>query len=65
MAIEVIPLPLPPSANTDNFVEFGREVKGVHPGTLTPEQFTEVEQLLYKVCHVSSRQDASERSLYL
>lgn len=60
MTIEVVPLPLPLSANTDNFVEFGREVKGVHPGALTPEQFTEVEQLLYKVRHIT-RQDVSSR----
>lgn len=49
MAIEVVPLPIPPSADAASFLEFGREVRGVHPGTLTSEQFKEVEQLLYKV----------------
>ena len=49
MAIETAPLPLPPSADPSKFTEFGREVKGVNPGTLTAEQFKEVEELLYKV----------------
>ncbi|EMD42350.1 hypothetical protein CERSUDRAFT_110859 [Gelatoporia subvermispora B] len=47
-AIETAPLPLPPSADLSKFVDFGREVKGVNPGTLTPEQFKEIERLLYK-----------------
>ncbi|KAL6307736.1 hypothetical protein BKA93DRAFT_727151 [Sparassis latifolia] len=47
MAIEVASLPLPSSADPSKFADFGREVKGVHPGTLTPEQFIEIEQLLY------------------
>ena len=50
MAIELAPLPLPPSADPSKFSEFGREVKGINPGTLTPEQFKEIEELLYKVC---------------
>ena len=50
MAIEVAPLPLPPSADPSKFAEFGREVRGINPGTLTPEQFKEIEELLYKVC---------------
>lgn len=50
MAIEVAPLPLPPSADASKLAEFGREVKGVDPGQLTPEQFQEIEELLYKVC---------------
>lgn len=49
MAIETAPLPLPPSADASKFTEFGREVKGVNPGTLSPEQFAEIENLLYKV----------------
>jgi hypothetical protein len=49
MAIEVAPLPLPPSADPSKFKEFGREVKGIDVGNLTPEQFKEIEQLLYKV----------------
>lgn len=50
MAIEILPLPLPPSADPSKFKDFGREVKGIHPGRLTDEEFKEVEQLLYKVC---------------
>jgi hypothetical protein len=49
MAIEVLPLPLPPSADASKFKQFGREVKGIDVGNLTPEQFKEVEELLYKV----------------
>lgn len=49
MAIELAPLPLPPSADPSKFTEFGKEVKGVNPGELTPEQFKEIEKLLYKV----------------
>lgn len=49
MSIQVESLPLPPSADPAYFAEFGKEVKGVNPGALTPEQFKEIEQLLYKV----------------
>lgn len=51
MAIELVPLPLPPSADPSKFVEFGREVKGVDPATLDPgsERFTEIHDALYKV----------------
>jgi hypothetical protein len=49
MAIDLAPLPLPASADASKFVNFGREVKGIHPGKLTPEEFKEIEQLLYKV----------------
>ena len=49
MTIELAPLPLPPSANPTKLADFGREGKGVAPGTLTPEQFKEIEQLLYQV----------------
>lgn len=49
MAIDVAPLPLPPSADPSKFVDFGREVKGVDPGQLTDEQFKEIQELLYKV----------------
>lgn len=48
MAIEVVSLPLPPSADASKFADFGREIKGVDPGSLTPEQFKEIELLLYK-----------------
>jgi hypothetical protein len=50
MTIELTPLALPPSADASKFVEFGREVKGVDPGSLTPEQFQEIHEALYKVC---------------
>ena len=49
MAIDVLPLPLPPSADPSKFVDFGREVKGVNPGALTDTQFKEIHDLLYKV----------------
>ncbi|KAG8742615.1 hypothetical protein FRC10_001213 [Ceratobasidium sp. 414] len=48
MSIKVAPLPLPPSADPSKFNDFGREVVGLDAGNLTPEQFKEVEQLLYK-----------------
>ncbi|KAG8693325.1 hypothetical protein FRC09_010586, partial [Ceratobasidium sp. 395] len=48
MAIEVAPLPLPASADPSKFKQFGREVIGLDVGNLTPEQFKEVEELLYK-----------------
>jgi hypothetical protein len=49
MAIDLVPLPLPPSADGSKFVDFGREVKGVNPGNFTPEEFKELEEALYKV----------------
>lgn len=55
MALEVVPLPLPPSADPTKFTDFGREVKGVNPGGLTTEQFKEIEELLYKVISTSQR----------
>lgn len=54
MAIELTPLPLPASADPSKFVDFGREVKGVNPGDLTPDQFAEIYDALYKVsCNLS------------
>lgn len=49
MAIELTPLPLPASADPSYFVDFGREVNGVSPGELTPAQFSEIYDALYKV----------------
>ena len=49
MTIELTPLALPASADPSKFADFGREVKGVNPGTLTPEQFQEIREALYKV----------------
>ncbi|THU96895.1 Clavaminate synthase-like protein [Dendrothele bispora CBS 962.96] len=48
MAIELAPLPLPASADPTKFTDFGREVKGVKPGSLTPELFEEIKDALYK-----------------
>jgi alpha-ketoglutarate-dependent taurine dioxygenase len=48
MAIEIAPLPLPPSADPSKFTEFGRVVKGVDLANLSDEEFKEVENLLYK-----------------
>lgn len=49
MAIELVPLPLPPSADPSAFIDFGREVRGIDPGNFTPEEFKELEKALYKV----------------
>lgn len=52
MAIELVPLPQPTSANASGLKDFGREVIGLHPGKLTPQQLKEVQEALYKVsCH--------------
>ncbi|KII94299.1 hypothetical protein PLICRDRAFT_101133 [Plicaturopsis crispa FD-325 SS-3] len=48
MAIELVPLPLPPSADPSKFADFGREVRGVNPGALSPEEFEQVQDALYK-----------------
>jgi hypothetical protein len=53
MAIELLPLPLPASADASKFKDFGREVKGVNPGELTPEEFEEVKKALYTVSAIS------------
>jgi hypothetical protein len=49
MAIELLPLPLPASADASKLAEFGREVKGINPAEVSPEEFKEIEQALYKV----------------
>ncbi|KIY50424.1 Clavaminate synthase-like protein [Fistulina hepatica ATCC 64428] len=48
MVIELVPLPLPKSADPSRFVDFGREVKGLDPGNLSPGDFAQVEDALYK-----------------
>ncbi|KAJ3986790.1 taurine catabolism dioxygenase [Lentinula detonsa] len=48
MAIELVPLPLPASADASKFTDFGREVRGVDPGSLSPELFEQVKDALYK-----------------
>jgi hypothetical protein len=50
MAIELLPLPLPASADASKFVDFGREVKGVNPSSLTSDELKEVQDALYEVC---------------
>lgn len=52
MAIETLPLSLPASADPSKFADFGKEVKGLSPANFTPEEFKELEQLLYKVLQV-------------
>ena len=52
MTIDLVPLPLPASADASKFTDFGREVRGVNPGKLTSEEFKEVQDALYKVCLV-------------
>ncbi|KZT01178.1 Clavaminate synthase-like protein [Laetiporus sulphureus 93-53] len=47
MAIEIAPLAIPATADASKLAGFGVEIKGVNPGELTPEQFKEIEQLLY------------------
>jgi xanthine dioxygenase len=49
MAIEVVPIPLPASADASKFTQLGREVKGVNPGNANEEQLKEIQDLLYKV----------------
>ncbi|KZT01177.1 Clavaminate synthase-like protein [Laetiporus sulphureus 93-53] len=48
MAIEVVPLPLPHSADATKFANFGREVRGVDLRSLDPAEFKQIEELLYK-----------------
>ncbi|KAG6852797.1 hypothetical protein C0991_009100 [Blastosporella zonata] len=48
MAIELVPFPLPPSADASKFADFGREVRGVDPGSLDAEQFADIQEALYK-----------------
>jgi hypothetical protein len=50
MAIDLLPLPLPAAADASKFVDFGREVRGLDPGSLNPKEFAEIREALYKVC---------------
>lgn len=47
--VEFLSLPLPPSADASKFENFGKEVKGIDLGNLTPETFKTIEEALYKV----------------
>ena len=49
MVIETVPLTLPPSADPSKISNFGRQVIGVDPGNLSPSEFVEIQDLLYKV----------------
>jgi xanthine dioxygenase len=66
MTIEFTPLALPASADASKFVDFGREVKGVDPGTLTQEQFQVIQEALYKVSryHLSQLYLSHRQSRY-
>ena len=55
MAIELVPLPLPATADPSTFVDFGREVKGVDPGNLDEALLAKVKEALYMVCCPSLR----------
>lgn len=48
MTINLVPLTFPASVDKKKFVEFGREVKGVHPGNLSADEFKALEEALYK-----------------
>ncbi|KAF8531246.1 Clavaminate synthase-like protein [Gautieria morchelliformis] len=48
MTIKLEPFPLPPTANAEKLSEFGRVVSGVNPATLSKDEFTELEKLLYQ-----------------
>jgi xanthine dioxygenase len=54
MTIETEPLPLPPSADPSRFSTFGRQVIGLDPGNLTPSDFAEIQDLLYRVIYTFS-----------
>jgi hypothetical protein len=63
MAIDLVPLPLPSSADASKFKDFGREVKGVNPGSFTPDEFEELKEAVYKVRtfnHPNSKPECSE-----
>ncbi len=51
MAIELVPIPLPASADASRLANFGREVKGIDPAAITPgsELLKEIESALYTV----------------
>jgi hypothetical protein len=51
MAIELVPIPLPAPADASKLANFGREVKGIDPATITPgsESLKEIESALYTV----------------
>ena len=49
MTITLAPLVLPANVDREKFADFGREVKDIHPGNCTENEFNEIEEALYKV----------------
>jgi len=49
MTLKLVPLVLPANVDREKFVDFGREVKDIHPGRCTADEFIEIEEALYKV----------------
>jgi len=49
MTIELVPIPLPASADASKLSNFGREVKGINPASITSssELLKEIESALY------------------
>ncbi|KZT21960.1 Clavaminate synthase-like protein [Neolentinus lepideus HHB14362 ss-1] len=48
MAVEIISLPAPTSADPSSCPDFGREIRGINPNELNEEEFKLVSDLLYK-----------------
>ncbi|KAH7924480.1 Clavaminate synthase-like protein [Leucogyrophana mollusca] len=46
--LELLPIPLPSSADPVKLGDFGREVKNIDPGNFTPEEFEALEKALYQ-----------------
>ena len=49
MTITLAPLVLSANVDLEKFADFGREVKDIHPGNCTADEFNEIEEALYKV----------------
>ncbi|KAJ3500963.1 hypothetical protein NLJ89_g9556 [Agrocybe chaxingu] len=48
MVLSFSPLAFPPTIDSAHFGDFGREVSGVQPSYLSPEEFAKIEKALYK-----------------
>lgn len=53
MPVELLSIPLPDTADPTKFQEFGREVRGIDPANLSPEEFSAIRLALYKVGPIS------------
>jgi len=53
VALELHPLPLPPSANVQKLACFGREVRGLDAENLKDDELQAIEKALYDVCNCS------------